>query len=264
MGLGLGYVYVGRIKLAIALVVCVVGLVAIAGWSRLVFYPLALYILAGLMAVAGLLVVAHTVLIARRDRATVVRRYNRWWFYLLWVVASWVVSELVISSRPVLFGFEPLQVPASSMAPLVERGDYVMADTWYFDHASPQYGDLIVFRVPNNIEIKYLKRIIGLPGDSIEIREDVLIRNGQVVNEPYFRLTDQGSERGRNFGPVTTPPGSYFVLGDNRHRSKDSRYLGPIDQGLLHGLVVHRWFAFHDSVRWERFPERFDRDDEGR
>jgi len=257
LGLGLGYVYVGRIQLALAFIVSIVGLTALAGWSRLVFHPYALYALAALAVGAGLFVMIHSGLIAARNRTIVARPYNRWWFYLLWIFASWIVSQGIISMRPVVFGFEPFSIPSSSMAPALQQGDYVMADTWYFDHSDPKFGDLIVFRVPGDVDVKYLKRVVGLPGDNIEIRHDVLFRNGLAVNEPYIQLTAKGPENSRNFGPVTTPDGSYFVLGDNRHRAKDSRYIGAIERSLLHGRVTHRWFAYREGILWDRFPEQF-------
>ncbi|MDJ0794853.1 MAG: signal peptidase I [Woeseiaceae bacterium] len=258
VGFGLGYVYVGRIKLALFLVVGIVGLVALAGWSRLVFHPIGLYGLVFVAACIGLFVMIHCGLIAARNRTADARSYNVWWFYLLWVVASWLVSDVITWSRPVLFGFEPFNIPAVSMAPTLQKGDYIMADTWYYDQTDPAYGDLAVFNVPGGAGIKYVKRVIGLPGDQIEIRNDVLIRNGQDIDEPYVQLANPQSERISNFGPVTVPSGNYFMLGDNRHMSKDSRYIGPIDQSLLHGRVVHRWFAFDGLILWDRFPEKLE------
>ncbi len=258
IGLGLGYVYVGRIRLAIIFVVGIVGLIALAGWSRLVFYPIALYGLAVVAACVGLFVIIHCGLIAARNRTADARSYNVWWFYVLWVVASWVVSEGIIWSRPVLFGFEPFNVPSVSMAPTLQKGDYIMADTWYYDEAAPAYGDLAVFNVPGDGGIKYVKRVVGLPGDEIEIRNDVLIRNGQEIDEPYVQLAYPSSGRLSNFGPITVPSASYFMLGDNRHLARDSRYIGPIDHSLLHARVVHRWFAFDESILWDRFPERLE------
>jgi len=258
LGIGLGYVYVGRIELAFAFVATLIGITAIAGWSRLIFHPLGLYALAAVTTLATVFVVTHSGLIAARNRTAIARPYTRWWFYILWIVLSLFLSQWLLSSRSVLFGFEPFRIPSSSMAPAVQKGDFVMADTWYFDRTDPQYGDLIVFRVPGDTDVKFLKRIVGLPGDKIEIRDDVLIRNGQPINEPYIQLTDQGPERSRNFEPAIMSDENYFVLGDNRHRAKDSRYIGPIDQSLLHGRVVHRWFAYRDSVLWDRFPEMLD------
>ena len=262
VGFGLGYVYVGRIRLAFVFILALVGVVAVAGWSRLVLYPHGFYAVAVVASVMGLLVIVHTALIAHRERKIAARRYNRWWFYLLWIVASWLLSRGILEARPVFFGFEPFSVPSSSMAPTIQQGDYVMADTWRYDGSDPQFGDLVVFRAPGNVDVKYLDRVVGLPGDQIELRDDVLYRNGLIVNEPYIQISSGGMGRDRDYGPVTIPDDSYFVLGDNRHRSRDSRYLGPIDSELLHGRIEYRWFAFNKGIRWDRFPAWLDdRDD---
>ena len=261
VGFGLGYVYVGRIRFAIAFVGAIVAWLAFAGWSRLVFYPVALYVLVTVVASATLFVIVHSGLIAARNRAVDAKFYNRWWIYVLWIVGSMILSHGLVSMRPVVFGFEPFRIPAQSMAPVVQEGDFVMADTTYFDHEEPKFGDIVVFRVPGSEDVKYLKRIIGVPGDRIAIVDDVLFLNGQAVDEPYVQLTGEGPARSRNFGPEITPENSYFVLGDNRHRSKDSRYIGPIEENLLHGRVIHRWFAYRDGVRWDRFPEMLNDDD---
>ncbi len=260
LGFGLGYVYVGRIRLAFAFIAGIVGLIAVAGWSRLVFHPIALYGIAIAALCVTLFVAIHSGLIAARDRNAVARSYNRWWFYLLWIAASWMVSEAIIWSRPVLFGFEPFNVPSSSMAPTLRNGDYIMTDTWYYDQSKPVHGDLVVFDLPGGSGVKYVKRIVGLPGDEIEIRNDVLFRNGQAIEEPYIQLAGVSVERFSNFGPVSIPDASYFVLGDNRHLARDSRYIGNIDHSLLHGRVVHRWFAFDESILWDRFPETLERE----
>ncbi|MEM7504065.1 MAG: signal peptidase I [Pseudomonadota bacterium] len=254
----MGYVYVGRIKLAVVYAVGVVGLVAAAGWLGLVFEPIALYGLAVVALCLSLFVVIHCAVIAARNENAEFRPYNVWWFYLLWMVGSWCVVEGGIWSRSVLFGYEPFSVPSASMAPTVDRGDYIMTDTWYYDHSDPMFGDLVVFTVPGGSGTKYVKRVIGLPGDQIEIRDDVLVRNGQEISEPYIQVTSRSAGAGSNFGPETVPSASFFVLGDNRHNSRDSRYIGAIDRSLLHGRVIHRWFAFNESIRWDRFPERFE------
>ena len=256
VGLGLGYVYIGRIRFAFALIAGIIGLLAVAGWSRLVFEPLGVYGLAIVAAGIALFVMIHCGLIAARNRSAVAHAYNRWWIYALWVVASFFFSEGIIWSRPVLFGFEPFRVPSSSMAPTIQRGDFIMTDTWYFDRADPKHGDLAAFDVPGDVGVKYLMRVVGLPGDRIEIRNDVLIRNGAVIDEPYVRLAGGGGGGLSNFGPVIVPDGSYFVLGDNRHNARDSRFIGPVGRRLLHGRVVHRWFAYDESIRWDRFPQR--------
>ncbi len=255
VGLGLGYVYVGRIQLAFATIAAVFGVLALAGWTRLVFDPHTLYFVAIVTLSFGLFPVVHCALIASRNRATPAKIYNRWWIYLIWVIASGFISSVTIAIRPVWFGYEPFSIPSRSMAPTLQMGDLVMVDTWRFDRVEPRYGELIVFRVPGDVDVKYVKRIIGLPGDRIEIRDDVLFRNGQAIDETYIALTPGSPGTTRNFGPEVTPEGRYFVLGDNRHNSRDSRFFGPIGRDFLHGRLEHRWFAYNGRILWGRFPE---------
>lgn len=258
IGLGLGYVYVGRIKLAFAFIAATIVFIAVVGWSGLVFNPIALYGFAAIAICASLAVIIHCTVIAVRNQEVKPRPYNVWWFYLVWIAGSYLLSNGIIWSRSVLFGFEPFTLPSSSMVPTLNQGDYIMTNTWYYDQAEPKYGDLVVFNVSGSPGTRFIKRIIGLPGDQIEIRDDVLVRNGQVITEPYIQLTDQPSGLSSNYGPETVPNTSIFVLGDNRHRSRDSRYIGPIDKSMLHGRVIHRWFAFDESIQWDQFPQRLD------
>ena len=253
---GLGYVYLGRLSLAIVLLIASLGAVAVAGWSGLVFEPERIYALAALAVGVVVATAIHAAVLARRSPELPAKSYNRWWFYVLWVAAWWFLPDLVLQYRAPLLGFEPFRVPSSSMAPVIERGDFIMADTGYFSQHAPARGQLAVFRRPGNEDVLYIKRIVGLPGDIIEIRDNVLFRNGEAVDEPYIKLAYPG--RREDFAPFATPQGSYFLMGDNRHNSLDSRMMGAIPAALLHGRVEHRWFAFEPGtgIRWERFPER--------
>jgi len=253
---GLGYVYLGRLSLAVLVLLFSVSAAAVAGWSGFVFEPAVVYALLVLLLGLGLFTVVHAVVVARRHRELRAKPYNRWWFYALWIVAWWFLPDVLMKYRSSLFGFEPFRAASASMAPTIERGDFVMTDSRYFGRHKPTPGQLAVFRLPRNEDVLYIKRIVGLPGDVIEIRKDVLYRNGEAVDEPYIELARPGHSE--DFGPITTPDGSYFLLGDNRHNSLDSRMFGAIPERLLHARVEHRWFAFEpgDGIRWERFPEQ--------
>jgi signal peptidase I len=111
-----------------------------------------------------------------------------------------------------------------------------------------------VFDLNDGYGTKYLKRVVGLPGETIELRSNKLIRDGQPIAENY-PATDAPVA---DFGPVVLGEGQYFVLGDNRARSKDSRYIGPISHDQLRGLVRLRWLAIDGEVAWDRFPFVFD------
>ena len=147
-----------------------------------------------------------------------------------------LILLLAVLTAAVLLLFPAFVVYGNSMAPALHEGDLVLAAA----DNSPAIGDLIAFRSGERVLIK---RVVGCPGDSIEVQDDgrVLV-NGVKLSEPYAILT--GDAAGELDYPVAIPDGGYFVLGDNRGSSVDSRYrvLGVIDEGQLLGrLVIRLW-----------------------
>ena len=232
----------------------VFGTIAIAGWTRLIIEPAGLYIAYLLALVFWLVSIIHPTIVAYKLDELAAKSFNRGWVYVLWIVSVGLIGSYIAENRAFLFGFEPFRIPASSMAPTIQSNDLIMADTWYFKRATPLIDDLVIYDMPDNPGTKHLKRVVGLPGDTIEIRDDVLIRNGQPVTEDYIQIAGSPGGTLSNFGPVDVPSDHYFVLGDNRHNSRDSRFVGPIHNDLLHGRVEYRWFAHNDGISWSRFP----------
>jgi signal peptidase I len=119
----------------------------------------------------------------------------------------------------------------------------------------PERGDVIVFEYPENRELDYIKRVIGLPGDKVELRDNVLYRNDQPVQEPYKHLEDHLIPGTRvNWGPEAVPDNQYFVMGDNRDHSQDSRYWGFVPREYIRGkawVIYWSWGGAMD-VRWNR------------
>ena len=261
VGLGLGYVYVRRVGLAVIFVFFIYGSMAVVGWSRLILNPIFFYCFAAVVLAAGLFPVVHSARIAVHASSAPAKPYNRWWIYVLWTIASLILGYTFLAVRPTWFGFEPFRLVAYSMAPTLERGDFVMADAWRFDAASPAYGDLVVFEYPSDSGVEFLERVVGLPGDTIEIRDDKLIRNGQSVDEAYVLLSPNSPEALRNYAPHSVPECCYFVLGDNRHNARDSRFIGTVPREQLRGRIEYRWFAYNGGIRWNRFPEKLASDD---
>lgn len=255
VGMGLGYVYVGRMRNAFILICASLLFLAAAGWLRLVFHPHLVYLVFAIAIVFALTPVAHCLLIVSRNKSSESKFYNKGWVYFIWVIGSLLMFRGLVELRPVLFGYEAFSIPFSSMAPTLARGDYVMSDTSRFKRASPAYGDLVVFEPPDQSGSLNVKRLIGLPDDVVEIRADILYRNQQPINEPYIALSTNGRGIGSDFGPVNVPRDSYFVLGDNRHNSRDSRVFGAVPRDLLTGRIENRWFSYDGGIQWNRFPE---------
>ncbi|WP_227935790.1 signal peptidase I [Alkalihalobacillus deserti] len=147
-----------------------------------------------------------------------------------WEWLKAVVIALVLAFVIRHFLFAPVIVDGESMMPTLEHNDRMIVNKISYTFGEPDRFDIIVFHAPAGKD--YIKRIIGLPGDEIEYRDDVLYVNGEALPEPYLDELKQaynGDLLTRDFQEVTVPEGELFVMGDNRGRSKDSRDIGTID-----------------------------------
>jgi signal peptidase I len=145
-------------------------------------------------------------------------------------------GDYVIVNKLVYMRFDPRDLV--SMIPFVEVGD----DSDVFPFHAPRRGEVVIFEFPNNPERDFVKRVIGVPGDTIEIRRGSVIVNSIPLDEPYITHRDTG-----NMGRITVPEGGYFVLGDNRRASNDSRSWGPVPTDNLIGRAL---VSFWPLNRW--------------
>lgn len=143
-----------------------------------------------------------------------------------------------------LFVMQPNQVKGASMEPTFDSGDYIMTSKVTYKFRPPQRGDVIVFKSPKNPDIEYIKRIVGLPGDQVIIKNSQVFINNNLVPETYIseatNLWDGGyAQEGV---PMTVPANYLFVMGDNRPRSSDSREFGPVPIDSIIGYVFYRYY----------------------
>jgi signal peptidase I len=249
---GLGYLYVGRPHFAFISFFFIYIDSALVGWSGLAHRPVGFYVAGFINLGFGLFFPIHAAVLAVKNNHTSAKRYNHWWIYCIWLAAWLGMVSLFLHYRDQLFGFESFRIPSSSNSHTIESGEFIMADTWRYKSHAPEFGELIVYSVVPGT--KYLKRLVGLPGDTIELRDGVLIRNGQAVNEPYLHEPNDEHSFGRNIKPITLATGEYYMLGDFRDNSHDSRSLGPVNKGQLHGRVEYIWFSHFDgAIHWDRF-----------
>jgi signal peptidase I len=146
-----------------------------------------------------------------------------------------IVGAIALTLTVQAFAIKSFYIPSESMVPTLEKGDRVLVNRISYRLHDVNRGDVVVFERPPGLpdtSIKDLiKRVIGLPGDSIEGRNGRIVINGQYLNEPYLKSDVVTS----TFGPVKIPAGMYFVMGDNRQASEDSRVFGPIAEKLIVG-----------------------------
>jgi signal peptidase I len=166
----------------------------------------------------------------------------------------------VIFSRA--FVFQQSKIPSGSMMDSLLIGDYIMVNRFVYAPTSFDWeekilpirsirrGDIVVFKYPRDPGVDYIKRVIGLPGDTVKFQDGYLFVNGVAVDEPYvkdeYRILD--TPKNKNFGPVTVGPGEYLVCGDHRDSSADSREWGPVPEGLLKGRALLIWYSYEEKA----------------
>ena len=160
-----------------------------------------------------------------------------------WVMVIVVAAALAFVVRT--FIFEPVRVDGSSMLNTLTDGDFMIATKYDYLLGDPERFDVVICDYPNTSDGKYrVKRVIGLPGETIELVAGELYVNGEHIAQD-FDMTQNAAY----FGPYTVPEGHYFVMGDNRNNSKDSRstMVGALPRSMIRGHVRVAIFPFSDA-----------------
>ncbi len=136
-----------------------------------------------------------------------------------------------------LYVAQPFIVSGASMDPTFADGDYLIVDQLSKEFIEPSRDSVVIFKYPKDQTKYFIKRIIGLPGDTVEIRDGIVFINGKTSNEPFIA---DDNKKDDNMAEITLNPGEYFVLGDNRKGSLDSRSWGTVPQNLIVGRPIVR------------------------
>jgi signal peptidase I len=182
-----------------------------------------------------------TVLATHRGKS-VVREYAE--ALIIAVLLALVIRTFVVQA---------FKIPSGSMLPTLQIGDHILVNKFLYYFQSVQRGDVIVFKFPQDESRDFIKRVIGLPGETIEIRGKQVLVNGKALDEPYAVYGDWPTGRlveREKLGPFVVPPGRLFMLGDNRDHSMDSRVWGFLDIQKVKGKA----FIVYFSVRSEEIP----------
>lgn len=188
---------------------------------------------------------------------------------LIWAV----VLALIIRT----WGVQAFKIPSGSMKPTLLIGDHLLvskssygiklpfSDKVIIPLGSPERGDIVVFRFPEDRDKDFIKRIIALPGESVEVKNKQIFINGQPLKDPWGHYADRiilppGVQPRDNFGPVIVPEDHYFVMGDNRDQSYDSRFWfhgrgGFVPREDILGCAFIIYWSWKDEtfgVRWSR------------
>ncbi len=219
-------------------------------------------------------------LLARRSRNAPLKRYQRWWVYILLYVAFIAGSNALAYVFKTFIG-EAFVVPTRSMSPTIMAGDRILVDKLWARSSRLQRNDVVVYRSEGPNSPLYVTRVVGLPGDLILIKNEQVFVNGTKWDDchavfegprpPPIYTADHYIDIA-NFRPFTVPRDCFFVLGDNRRRAKDSRLRGPIPLSDFYGKArVVYWShprEFPDpndtthytlgKIRWDRMGAHLD------
>ncbi|PIE58097.1 MAG: signal peptidase I [Desulfobulbus propionicus] len=194
-----------------------------------------------------------------------------------------IVIALILALFIRTFIVQAFKIPSGSMLPTLQIGDHILVNKFIYGIKipfsgkvlvpvkDPQPNDIIVFKYPENPKLDYIKRVVGTAGQTVEIRDKVVLIDGVAFDDKYGVHSDvnilsaaQGPRD--NYGPVTVPPGKLFVMGDNRDNSYDGRFWGFVDLQAVRGkafLIYWSWDVRADlfsldrfrSVRWGRIGD---------
>jgi signal peptidase I len=151
--------------------------------------------------------------------------------------AIWIIGVIVLAFLLRFFVVEAVRVVGNSMQPALEHGDRLLVNRLGRWFGLPGRGSIIVCHFPHNSDTKFIKRLVGLPGDTVEIRHGNLYVNDSLVEEPYKKM-----ERPENRLPIKLGEGEVYVLGDNRDCSGDSRQHGPVPADMVTGRAYLRFW----------------------
>jgi signal peptidase I len=147
-------------------------------------------------------------------------------------IELFIIAALVFLSVKTFF-IQPFRIPSASMMNTLQVGDLILVNRFAYWLDPPQRGDIVVFHYPNDPKVFYVKRVVAMGGETIDIKDNKVIVGNNILTEPYIRDTTR--DKGLFTYPLEIPVGAVFVMGDNRNNSQDSRYWGPLQANEIEG-----------------------------
>jgi signal peptidase I len=189
---------------------------------------------------------------------------------ILWEYLEAIVTALLLALVIRAYVIQAFKIPSGSMIPTLLVGDHILVNKFIYGtklpfsdgralaFKKPERDDIIVFKYPEDPKRDFIKRIIAVEGDVIESKDKAVYVNGDPLKEPFIRHTDKtvkpaGIEPRDNFGPVIVPKNKFFVMGDNRDQSYDSRFWGYVDLKDIKGKSLIIYWSWDSSKKFPRF-----------
>ena len=247
---GLGQIYNGMLKKGVTYAVALELVLLVFSPLLLNFYGMICY----LAIIIGVIIfiLLEALLKAKRLGEIALKPYNKWYIYLLIFLLSsfaihpflsWIIKNNIAKAY---------KIPSSGMEPTLLDGDHLIANMKPYKGETPKRGDIVIFEYPKDPSKDFIKRVIGLEGEKVEIIGSRIRINDQLIEDPwgYYSETSvipKAIPALEQFGPVVVPKDSIFVMGDNRNNSHDSRFWGFVHIRQMKGKALYIYWATRKS-----------------
>ncbi len=188
-----------------------------------------------------------------RNEAPTWKKFVAGWAALFLIALAWGVAART-------FYTQPFRMSSGGMTPTLLLGDWVLVNKFTYRLREPSRGDVIAFKYPRDEKRIFIQRVIATGGEEVAMKDRMVFVNGRPLVESYAAYSKTGGPGGASYeyGPVVVPPASFFVLGDNRDNSQDSRYWGFLKGDKIRGrafLIYWSWDSDEGRLRWSRLGQ---------
>jgi signal peptidase I len=283
---GLGFLYVGKLKYACALFGIYIFMALVIIKTKLIFNITILYIsifVALLILISSIIFAGY---LAKGQQNKPLKRYQRWYIYVGYALIVSIMNNIIVENRGMLLGYETYNIPSGSMIPTLLIGDFIIVDTDAYNNNEISRGDVIIFRYPEDPSTPFVMRVIGIPEDKIEYKDKIVrlndkeitqkgiekfigygsnarasgaIIHNEISGDARYQILNTPDRRTVDLS-IIVPSEHFFVLGDNRDNSKDSRYWGFVPKENLIGKAKSIWFHWDNTngIEFSRLGKSID------
>jgi len=238
---GLGQIYNGQFKKGISYLVGFLLVYIIFSFLLFKFYGMILYLI--IMLGFFLFISLDALLGAIKLKAIALNSYNKWYIYLIIFLVSSVAVHPLLGWTIRNNIARAYKIPSSAMEPTLMVGDHLIADMKIYKSEKPKRGDIIVFEFPKDPSKDFIKRVIGIEDEKVEVINNKIYINEKLLDDPWGYVSAKYYPALDTFGPVVVPKDSLFVLGDNRNNSQDSRFWGFVNIKKVRGKALYLYWA---------------------
>lgn len=236
---GLGHVYNGKIisgAFITALLVSIHFLIISSGILES-FAGLVVYLL--ILIVFYIASIIHSAMLAKKNREYELKKYNKILTYIIWFAVFLLLSYM----HNIMLTVEANRTASGSMSPTIEDGDYIISKMEFRVIEPIKRGDIVLYRSPPDKVDIFVHRVIALPGETIEIKQDSIFINGDFYEDEFSFTDREGFPDSKNFSLIAIPDDRVFLLGDNRGDSYDSRFSGPVSIKDIVGKPLYIYWS---------------------